>query len=80
MRTFFRPHSGDRHPVAHREDNLLATLTRFARTWQVVLETRRQRRMLMALDDRMLSDIGLSRSQAFREGSKTLLDFPRDLI
>ncbi|NMQ19553.1 DUF1127 domain-containing protein [Candidatus Competibacter phosphatis] len=30
----------------------------------------RQRRELLALDDRMLKDIGLSRADAFREGSK----------
>jgi uncharacterized protein YjiS (DUF1127 family) len=36
--------------------------------------------MLMALDDRMLSDIGLSRSQAYRESNKPLLDIPRDQL
>ena len=30
----------------------------------------RQRRELLALDDRMLKDIGLSRADAFREGRK----------
>lgn len=30
----------------------------------------RQRRELLALDDRTLKDIGISRADAFREGSK----------
>jgi uncharacterized protein YjiS (DUF1127 family) len=34
------------------------------------LERRRQRQALLQLDDRMLADIGLSRSQAFEEANK----------
>ena len=34
------------------------------------LERRRQRQALMQLDDRMLADIGTSRSQGFEEASK----------
>ena len=34
------------------------------------LERRRQRQALMQLGDRMLADIGTSRSQAFEEASK----------
>ena len=34
------------------------------------LERRRQRQALMQLDDKMLADIGISRSQAFEEASK----------
>ena len=41
-----------------------------------ILEVRRQRRALMALDDRMLKDIGLSRTDAWREANRSPLDLP----
>jgi uncharacterized protein YjiS (DUF1127 family) len=34
------------------------------------LERRRQRRLLLALDERMLRDVGISRADALREGGK----------
>ncbi len=40
------------------------------------LEVRRQRRALLALDDRMLSDIGIGRSEAFREADRGVFDLP----
>ena len=43
---------------------------------QAAFVVRKQRRALMALDDRMLADIGLSRSQAYREASRPLTDLP----
>jgi uncharacterized protein YjiS (DUF1127 family) len=47
-------------------------------SWRIraALVARRQRRALMALDERMLSDIGLSRSQAYCEASRKFLDLP----
>ena len=36
----------------------------------------RERRMLLQLDDRMLKDIGIGRSEAFHEASKSLGDVP----
>ena len=41
-----------------------------------ILEVRRQRRALLALDDRMLKDIGLSRADAWHEANRPLLDLP----
>jgi uncharacterized protein YjiS (DUF1127 family) len=41
-----------------------------------ILEVRRQRRALLALDDRMLKDIGLSQADAWREANRPLLDLP----
>ena len=37
---------------------------------------RRQRRALLALDDRMLADVGLSRTDAYREAQRPFLDVP----
>jgi uncharacterized protein YjiS (DUF1127 family) len=39
-------------------------------------EVARQRRALMRLDDRMLKDIGASRADAYREGSRSWWDLP----
>jgi uncharacterized protein YjiS (DUF1127 family) len=47
---------------------------------QAMWTIRRQRRALMALDDRMLADIGLSRSQAYREASRPFGDLPDRMV
>ncbi len=41
-----------------------------------IYDVRRQRRDLLSLNDRMLADIGLSRADAYREGSRGLYDLP----
>jgi uncharacterized protein YjiS (DUF1127 family) len=46
---------------------LLARLAAAAEGW---LERRRQRRALLALDDKLLKDIGLSQADAWQEGHK----------
>lgn len=38
---------------------------------------RRQRRQLAMLDDRLLDDIGLSRSEAQKEAERSIWDVPR---
>ena len=38
------------------------------------LAVRRQRRALLALDSRMLADIGLSEADAWREASRSMFD------
>jgi uncharacterized protein YjiS (DUF1127 family) len=40
------------------------------------LETYRQRRALLALDDRLLRDIGLSRADAEHEAARSFWDVP----
>lgn len=40
------------------------------------LAIRRERRALMTLDDRMLADVGLSRTDAYREAHRPLFDLP----
>ncbi len=42
----------------------------------IILKVRSQRRALLALDDRMLADIGLSRADAWHEGTRPLSDLP----
>ena len=44
--------------------------------WRVAAE----RRQLASLDDAMLKDIGLSRSVAYEEASKTFLDVPESRL
>ncbi len=46
---------------------LFATLTRLAGTLGTWLERNRQRRQLAELDERMLKDIGLNRTDAWQE-------------
>lgn len=40
-------------------------------------EVARQRRALMRLDDGLLKDVGLSRADAYREGTRPWWDLPR---
>lgn len=57
----------------HRFATLPATrpvLAHLATTVEEWLERRRQRRTLLALDDKLLKDIGLAPSDAWREAHK----------
>ena len=48
------------------------TLTAWALTVRVALERQRQRRALAELDDRLLDDIGITRSRAMIEANRPL--------
>jgi uncharacterized protein YjiS (DUF1127 family) len=72
MRAAVRPVFGECPSVAHAMPAPKGLIGRVRQA----LNTRRQRRALMALDDRMLADIGLSRSQAYCEASRPFLDVP----
>jgi uncharacterized protein YjiS (DUF1127 family) len=54
-----------------------------ARLWRFIeaaLRVRRERRELGALDDYLLKDIGVSRSQAQREANRDFFDVPEHRI
>ena len=55
-------------------------LARLARRLSVAFAVARERRALMALGDDALKDIGLSRSDAYREGSRSFWDLPLDRL
>ncbi|MCG7601242.1 DUF1127 domain-containing protein [Halomonas sp. McH1-25] len=48
----------------------LARLSRFMARFGLYRQRHYSRRCLLTLDDRLLKDIGLSRTDALREGSK----------
>jgi uncharacterized protein YjiS (DUF1127 family) len=59
----------------------LASTLRSAAVWLVHVllrwqELARQRRRLLSLDDRMLKDIGITRAEAMREGTRPFWDAP----
>ncbi|HRD79009.1 MAG TPA: DUF1127 domain-containing protein [Hyphomicrobiaceae bacterium] len=60
-------------PVGNR---LVAILGHVGLAFRVAAE----RRQLAALDDASLKDIGLSRSVAYREASRSILDLPADRL
>ena len=52
------------------------TWLRVARNFLTCLDVARQRRQLLALDDRALKDIGISRTDALREANGFFWDIP----
>ncbi len=52
---------------------------RFARYFLACLDAARQRRRLLALDQRILKDVGISRIDALREANRSFWDPPEHL-
>jgi len=73
------PASDMPHPACpHLEREPRLTRATRAVAWiEAAFRTLRERRQLMALDERALKDIGLSRADAHREWSRPFWDLPR---
>jgi len=54
-------------------------LVHFVHYFMTGLDVARQRRQLLALDERALKDIGISRADAFREANRDFWDIPEVL-
>ena len=67
-------HPGESHAVTSGNHRISAG--RMLRWLTLMLDVARQRRQLQALDDRMLKDIGLSRSLAAAEARRSVFDLP----
>jgi uncharacterized protein YjiS (DUF1127 family) len=63
-----------------RRSGLGDGLRRLIFALDLVLEVRRERRMLLSMDDHALKDIGFSRSEAYAEARRALWDIPRDRL
>jgi uncharacterized protein YjiS (DUF1127 family) len=51
---------------------------RLVDTIELAVEMRRERRMLLGLDDRALKDLGLARADAYAEATRACWDIPGD--
>lgn len=47
---------------------------------ELALDVRRERKMLLGMDDLALKDIGLSRCDAWAEGCRSLWEIPRERL
>lgn len=68
-------------PLPHISSPTFGWRPRLARVLariEAAFRTHRERRLLMALDDRALHDIGLSRADAEGEWSRPFWDLPKD--
>jgi uncharacterized protein YjiS (DUF1127 family) len=64
-------------PVTDHESGALGWLFRWL---TVAFAVARERRALMALSDDTLKDVGLSRADAYREGTRPFWDLPVDRL
>jgi uncharacterized protein YjiS (DUF1127 family) len=70
--TLSRPRSGLSRLVRHVGQLVLRV--------ELAMQVRRERRMLSALDDRALKDVGFQRNQAQVEAQRSFWDLPADRL
>ena len=55
-------------------------LSHLALTVELAMQVRKERRMLMRLDERALQDVGFDKGQAYGEASRSFWDVPVDRL
>jgi uncharacterized protein YjiS (DUF1127 family) len=63
-------------PTSQRASNRLAGGNQFFQQLALAYRVYRERRALMGLSTQALKDIGLSKADAYREGSRSIWDLP----
>lgn len=63
--------------VARALDNVVHVARHAWTSVHAARQAQRERRALAQLDDRMLKDIGLTRSEAYRETKRDIFDLPK---
>lgn len=66
-------------PRPARQTSLGLQIVRFLRAFELALQVRRERRMLLGMDDRTLKDLGLS-GIAYAEANRPFWDVPLDRL
>ena len=57
-----------------------ARIGRLVDAIELAIEVRRERRMLLGLDDHTLKDLGLARGDAYAEATRACWDVPADAL
>jgi uncharacterized protein YjiS (DUF1127 family) len=60
--------------------NIVEGVRRLISALDTALEVRRERQMLLSMDDRALKDIGVNRSKAWTEANRSFWDIPVDRL
>jgi uncharacterized protein YjiS (DUF1127 family) len=80
MRRMTYQHGFSGQPSRRRRFALAQRFWRLSLALGVALKVRRERRMLLALDDRVLKDIGFDRGTAHGEAQRPFWDVPVDRL
>ena len=67
-------------PSRPKGEPLTRRIWHLALALELALAVRRERRMLLGLDDRTLRDIGFGRSEAYTEAQRSFWDIPIDRL
>jgi uncharacterized protein YjiS (DUF1127 family) len=67
-------------PCRRRRISIAGSILRLIGVLDLALEVRRERRMLLGLDDHILRDIGLNRCDVWAEACRSPWDIPGDRL